>query len=163
MKIITRKEQETFALAKKFISELREGATIGLIGELGAGKTAFTKGVAQALKVKTTITSPTFVLMRVYKITKHSFLKHLVHVDAYRIKKADSLKAIGLEDYIQDPASLVIIEWADLVKKILPKNKKLIYFAHGKNETRVITLPALSKARASKSITRPRQSKNPRG
>lgn len=139
MKKISRSEKETREIAKKFVTSLKAGATIGLIGDLGAGKTSFTKGVAQALGIKTTITSPTFVLMRVYK-TKHTIIKHLVHVDAYRIKSAQSLKAIGLEDYIRDSEALVIIEWADLATKILPRNAQIISFKHTEENSREIIL-----------------------
>ncbi|MCX6793466.1 MAG: tRNA (adenosine(37)-N6)-threonylcarbamoyltransferase complex ATPase subunit type 1 TsaE [Candidatus Falkowbacteria bacterium] len=131
MKKITKTAKQTEALGKKFVASLKQGGAFGLIGELGAGKTAFIKGVAKALGIKSTITSPTFVLMKVYK-TKNKQIKHLVHVDAYRIKKAAHLSGIGLEDYIIDPEALVLIEWADKVKSLIKTKKNIINFSHAK-------------------------------
>ncbi len=140
MNYLSKSEKETTALAKQFVASLKAGETVGLIGELGAGKTAFVKGVAKALRIKQRVNSPTFVLMRVYKVAKHSSIKHLVHVDAYRLHKAASLSAIGLDDYIEDPSSLVLIEWADRVKAIMPKKAIVIRFKHTASGRR-ITLP----------------------
>lgn len=140
MNYLSKSEKETIALAKAFVKSLSGGQTAGLIGELGAGKTAFVKGVAKALGIRQTVNSPTFVLMRVYKVAKHPAIKHLVHVDAYRLQNAASLRAIGLEDYMQDPAALVLIEWADRVIKIMPKKAIMIRFKHTASGRR-ITLP----------------------
>ncbi len=137
MIITTLSEQETKRIAEKYGKQLRGGETIGLIGELGAGKTAFVKGLAKGLGIKKTITSPTFVLMKVYPVT-HRTIKYFVHVDAYRVKSAKALTGIGLEDYIKAADSIVAIEWADLVQKILPKKKILIKFKHTKLGERVI-------------------------
>lgn len=139
MKIITKSEAQTKALAKKLSAALKQGTTFALVGDLGAGKTVFVKGLAQGLGIRKTVNSPTFVLMRVYETAKHPFIKRLVHVDAYRIKKADSLKSIGLEDYIKDKETLVVIEWADRVLKILPRGKKIIRFSHSKESQRTIS------------------------
>lgn len=129
MKVISHSEKETQKFAFDFAKKLKGGETIGLIGDLGAGKTAFVKGLANGLGIKKTITSPTFVVMKVYPV-KHTTIKHLVHVDAYRVKTATSLTAIGLEDYIKSNDSVVVIEWADLVKGFLPRKKILIFFKH---------------------------------
>lgn len=130
MKIISTSEKDTAAFAQKIAKQLRGGETLALSGELGAGKTAFTKSLAKALGVRQSVSSPTFVVMRVYEISKHPSIKRFIHVDAYRVNKADSLIGIGLEDYINDKNAVVVIEWADLVKKILPKNHQAIRFSH---------------------------------
>ncbi len=140
MKYSTYSEAQTAALAKKFVTSLKQGTIVGLIGDLGAGKTAFVKGVAKALSLKQTVNSPTFVLMRVYTIKKHPFLKHLIHVDAYRLKSAKSLTAIGLSDYIKDPSALVMIEWADRVQLIIPKSAIMVRFKHLTPKSRQITI-----------------------
>lgn len=137
MKIISHSERATQKIAFDFTKKLKGGETIGLIGDLGAGKTAFVKGLAKGLGIKKVITSPTFVVMKVYPV-KHSTIKHLVHVDAYRVKKAESLTAIGLEDYIKSNNSVVVIEWADLVKGVLPKRRQILYFKHKANIEREI-------------------------
>ncbi len=140
MKYLSKSEKDTAHLAQTFVKGLETGQSVALIGELGAGKTAFVKGVAQALGIKQTVNSPTFVLMRVYSVKKHPVIKHLVHVDAYRIQKAASLTAIGLNDYIKDPASLVLIEWADRVMSILPSKATVIRFKHLTPENRQIDI-----------------------
>ncbi len=139
MKITTHSEAGTRAAAKKLATRLTGGETIGLVGDLGAGKTAFTKGLAAALGVTATVTSPTFVLMKVYP-SRHRTIRHVVHVDAYRLRGGASLKAIGLDDYIGAPDSVVIIEWADRVKKIVPKGARIITFMHAADSERIITL-----------------------
>ncbi len=137
MKVVSHSEKETQKLAVNFAKTLKGGETIGLIGDLGAGKTAFVKGMAKGLAIKKVITSPTFVVMKVYPV-KHETVKYFVHVDAYRVKNAASLTGIGLEDYIKSNNSVVVIEWADLVKGILPKDKILIHFNHIANNQREI-------------------------
>jgi tRNA threonylcarbamoyladenosine biosynthesis protein TsaE len=139
MKIITKSEAQTRAIAKKISAGLKRGTTLALIGDLGAGKTVFAKGLAQGLGISKSVNSPTFVLMRVYEGLKHPFIKRFVHVDAYRIKKAASLKGIGLQDYIKDEEALVVIEWADRVLKMLPRTKKIIRLGHGKDKERIIS------------------------
>jgi len=130
-KHLTKTAKQTEALGKAFVKSLKQGAVFGLVGELGAGKTSFVKGVAKALNIKNTITSPTFVLMKVYP-TKYKNFKNLVHVDAYRIKKAAHLSGIGLEDYLNNHEALVLIEWADKVKSLIRPRKNIIKFSHTK-------------------------------
>lgn len=137
MKYLTKTAKQTEALGKSFVKSLKQGAVFGLVGELGAGKTQFVKGVAKGLGIKAHITSPTFVLLRVYP-TKNKFIKHLVHVDAYRIKKAAHLSGIGLEDYLADRETLVLIEWADKVKSLVKPKKNIIKFNHSKMGREII-------------------------
>jgi len=139
MKYLTKSAKQTEALGKKFVKSLKQGSVFGLVGDLGAGKTAFVKGVAKGLDVKARITSPTFVLMRVYN-TKNKQIKRLVHVDAYRVKKAVYLSGIGLEDYLSDPETLVLIEWADQVRSIMPRRANMIYFKYRNLSSREISL-----------------------
>lgn len=153
MRKISLTEKQTFKIAEDFAKRLNSGGVIGLIGDLGAGKTVFVKGLARGLKIKQNISSPTFVLMRVYKTTNPK-IERLVHVDAYRIKKARSLKGIGLDDYLDDEKTLVVIEWANLVKEILPKNTKFIILEH-RTKGRVIFLPSLTTRH--KKVLKPRQ------
>ena len=97
MQITTNNEQATFDFAKDFAGKLKGGEIIGLIGELGAGKTVFAKGLAAGLGIKEIITSPTFVLMKIYPVTNKKNIKQLVHVDAYRVARGEELTGIGLE------------------------------------------------------------------
>lgn len=101
-----------------------------LKGNLGSGKTTFLKGLAKGLGVRNVVTSPTFVLMKVYQ-AKHKHIRTFVHVDCYRLPGAE-LAAIGLGDYLNEPNTVVAIEWANK----LPKNPKPtleLEFTVGKN------------------------------
>ena len=122
MQHITKTEKETYSLGKEFGESLKGGEIIGLIGDLGAGKTSFTKGIANALGVKNIITSPTFVIMKVYEGRKK-----LVHIDAYRLTGYNDLRAIGLEDHLNND-TIIVIEWADKLKEELPFTIKNITF-----------------------------------
>jgi len=138
MKFLSTSEKQTLSFAKKFSKNLAGGRILGLIGNLGAGKTVFTKGLALGLGIKKNINSPTFVLMKVYPIKKHRQIKLLIHIDAYRIKSAQDLIAIGAAEYFNRPDVITIIEWADKIKKILPKKTKLIKINIQKNNLRKI-------------------------
>lgn len=142
MKKITKvlnSELETKKFGQELAKSFKGGEVIGLIGELGAGKTSLVKGLALGLGVKKNITSPTFIIMNIYKV-KHEKIKNLVHVDAYRIKKGQALLGIGLGDYLGDPQSITIIEWADLVPDILNKKVTIIKLKHLGGDKRKISI-----------------------
>ena len=125
-KIITNSEQETFDWAKNFARELKGGEIIGLVGSLGAGKTIFAKGIANGLGIKKTVTSPTFVIMKVYEIRNpKSEIRNLIHIDAYRLKSEEDITAIGADEYFKREDTVTVIEWPENVKKVLPE--KTIY------------------------------------
>ena len=113
MEYITTSERQTFNLAIDFAKQLNGGEVIGLVGDLGAGKTVFTQGLAAGLGVRQNITSPTFVLMKVYNIKGGTEIRKFCHIDAYRINTAHDLTAIGAEGYFYAPDTVTIIEWAD--------------------------------------------------
>ena len=134
-KFITKSEKQTINLGKKIAKRLHGGEIFSLIGELGAGKTVLMKGMAKQLKIKKTITSPTFVLMKVYSIgNKQSTIINLVHVDAYRLNSGQDLIEIGLKDWLGKPNAVTAIEWADRVKDILPKSKIIVKIKFGKKQ-----------------------------
>lgn len=142
MKIISKSEKETFAFAKNFAKNLRGGEVLALTGNLGAGKTVFTKGLAAGLGIKKNITSPTFVLMKIYPVKIKSKIKNLCHIDAYRVNSHKDLIAIGAEDYINNPETVTVIEWAEKIKKLLTKNIKNVtmkYLNH-KDKNRIIII-----------------------
>ena len=139
MRIITNSEKETFKFAEKFAKTLKGGEIIGLIGDLGAGKTVFAKGLAVGLGIKDTITSPTFVLMKIYQIRDpRSAIRNLVHIDAYRAKNPQDIIAIGAEEYFQRSDTVATIEWADKIKIILPSKTKFIKIKLSGNNNRII-------------------------
>ena len=129
-KIITNSEKETFEFAKDLAQTLKGGETLCLTGDLGSGKTAFTKGLAKGLGVADMITSPTFVLMKNYDVeTGHApSLRKLVHIDAYRLLSDKDLEAIGINDYLNNPLYITVIEWADRVRASWPKDCLKINF-----------------------------------
>lgn len=98
-----------------------EGATlVTLSGELGAGKTAFTKALASALGVIEPVTSPTFVLEKIYTLSNQQFEK-LIHIDAYRLKEGRELESIGFDEAMKDRSNLIVLEWPERVERALPK------------------------------------------
>ena len=150
IRIITKKAEETRVLAGILAREClkvplrKEALVIGLEGELGAGKTCFVKGFAERLGVKETITSPTFVLLKIFKLSRKKF-KRLIHIDAYRINSVKELKVLGWEKFLKDPQNIIIIEWTDKARGILPKNYLQAKFEHFKENERKIIFSARGK------------------
>jgi len=116
---ITNTVEETISLASQLTKYLKTGDTIGLIGEMGAGKTHFTKGIAQGLQIESIINSPTFILIKEYegKIP-------LYHMDLQRLEQEENL---GFDEYFYGDG-ITIVEWADKIPNILPEEVLLIYF-----------------------------------
>ena len=140
--ITTISAAQTQKVGQRLARRLRGGEVLALVGDLGAGKTVLARGIAQGLGIKHRIVSPTFILMRVYPVRRHKKIRRLVHVDAYRIKHANDLLAIGLGDYLGKPDTVSVIEWADRVKKILPQKTVNITFRHGNTSSqRTIMMP----------------------
>lgn len=108
--------------AERYTRELRpqaKGATlVTLSGELGAGKTAFVKAAAKALGVEEHVTSPTFVLEKIYLLSSGPFSK-LVHIDAYRLKGGEELEALGWRALMNDSKNLIMLEWPEQVEDAL--------------------------------------------
>lgn len=133
--MITESTKETKKLGKLLAEELQGGEVLCLDGELGAGKTTFTQGLLQGLKIKGPYTSPTFVIMKEYKL-KGSMTVY--HIDAYRIGP-DDLLGLGWKEIITNKQAITIIEWSNRVKKILPKKCLKITFSWlDKNKRQII-------------------------
>ncbi|TSC91078.1 MAG: UPF0079 ATP-binding protein [Parcubacteria group bacterium Licking1014_17] len=145
MEFLSKSVRETKKIAGDFarkISKSKPGkwaAVIALSGELGAGKTTFTQGFAKALGIKKHITSPTFVLMKKYELAlKFKPYENLVHIDAYRLSGGDDLKTIGVEELMENSVNIILIEWAERVKDILPKSATIVKISHVDENTRKI-------------------------
>ncbi len=139
-KIITKSSDETKKWAKKYAEHLQGGETIALIGNLGTGKTTFSQGLAEGLGVKQNVNSPTYVIMKIYPIHKsQSKIKNLVHIDAYRLKSEKDLEAIGALEYFTRNDTITLIEWADKIKKSLPRKTKIINIKNKQN-TRIFEI-----------------------
>lgn len=132
----TTSEKETKDLAKKLAKQLH--GVIALSGELGAGKTTFVQGFAKGLGIKEKILSPTFVLIRQHYIPNSKQI--LYHLDLYRIDDPDQIESVGIKELLQNPKNMILIEWAEKIKKYLPKETTWIYFETLGNSKRKITV-----------------------
>jgi len=132
-------------IAKEFARTPSDHArVIALSGNLGAGKTTFTQGFAKALGIMRPVQSPTFVIMKIYELNK-KYLKHLVHIDAYRIETVEELEHLGFLKLLEDKDAVILIEWADRIKKILPEDTMWLYFEHGRGiKERILELKTKS-------------------
>jgi tRNA threonylcarbamoyladenosine biosynthesis protein TsaE len=139
MEYISNSIKDTEKFAKQMAKGLRGGDVLGLVGNLGAGKTTFTQALGKALGVKQTMTSPTFVLMKIYPIN-HVSAKYLCHIDAYRLTTQEDLVAIGANDYIGQPETITVIEWADMVKSLLPPKTIIATLSLKEKTTRTIDI-----------------------
>jgi tRNA threonylcarbamoyladenosine biosynthesis protein TsaE len=116
--------------AKTVAQRLKGGEILALIGPLGAGKTTFVKALAKQLKVRPAVTSPTFTFLHRYTARLGKKKVSLYHLDLYRAKNFREAKLLGLEEFWGDPKTITAIEWADKIKKHLPKKTKIIKFTN---------------------------------
>lgn len=133
-------------LAKEILkTKIKKTAVvIGLKGDLGGGKTTFLQGFAKGLGIKEKILSPTFVIIKRFKIPKSKHLtsniQYLIHIDCYRIEKPKEILDLGFKEIISNPQNIVTIEWANRIGNILPKNVIIIKFEFLNKTTRKIYL-----------------------
>lgn len=134
--------EEMQQFAGDFVEKLRKiddaATVVALSGELGAGKTTFAQAVAKALDVEETVNSPTFVIEKIYALSSQKW-QRLVHIDAYRLKGADELRALGWDEIVADPMNIVVIEWPEHVAEAIPENTHRIVLELGEGEERTIT------------------------
>ena len=122
---VTRSTDETLDLARAVGELLRPGYVVSLVGELGAGKTVFARGVARAVGVTDLVVSPTFTIVREYEGRVP-----LVHVDVYRIDAVQELHDLGFEEVVRDDA-VTLVEWGDKIEGLLPGDRLDIRLAPG--------------------------------
>ena len=136
MKYISDSTEKTISYAKEFASKLLGGEVIFLIGELGAGKTHFTKGVAKALGIKMNeVVSPTFIVLKELAGEK----LNLIHLDLYRIDEFDKL-GFDINEFV-DSRNVMLIEWADKFEDELPTADYIVHFSYGEGEDeRIISI-----------------------
>lgn len=144
--IITESAEETKKIAVNLIEEvkkrplLKNAFIIALEGNLGSGKTTFVQGLAKGLKIKESVLSPTFLILKQFPIALKNY-KNFYHIDAYRLKNPQELLELGFDDLIKNPENLIVIEWADRIKKILPKHiMKIKFFNLGENKRKILIL-----------------------
>lgn len=118
MFFVSKSPSQTKEFALKLAKKARGGEIFALEGDLGGGKTYFTKWFARGLGIKNTIISPSFLLMKIYRV-KQSSIKNFCHVDVYRLKTSSEIIQLGLKEYLGKKNTITIIEWADKIKNIL--------------------------------------------
>lgn len=131
---ISKSENETLLIAKNLANKFTGGETVTLFGDLGAGKTIFTKGIALGLKVKDLITSPTFTIMNSY-----TGRLQLFHFDVYRINDVLEAQETGIEECFAS-GGVCVIEWAEKIKEILPKKLIKVDIVKAGENLREITI-----------------------
>lgn len=138
---ITTNSTQTRKLGEILAKELKGGEIICLTGDLGSGKTTFAQGVLKGLEAKRPYTSPTFVVMKQYKrkaTFQNSKLESIYHIDAYRVKSKNIID-LGWEEIITGENNIVIVEWAERIKGIVPEGAVWIKFEHkGKDKREII-------------------------
>jgi tRNA threonylcarbamoyladenosine biosynthesis protein TsaE len=135
---IVRSLEETDRLAAELVADLsaQKGAATVLLfrGDLGAGKTTFTKGIAKALGIKDSVISPTFILEKKYKIKNNAQFTSLIHIDAYRFEDETEAGVLQLEQELIDDKTIVVIEWPEKLGRHVPQNAQTVLF-RGLDET----------------------------
>ena len=138
--------QKTQHFAKQFArdiatsrKEARGALVVGLQGPLGSGKTTFAQGFAQGLGVTEKILSPTFVIIKKYKIPDSGSSFHMLyHIDCYRIEDAKDILELGWEEIVSDPKHIVLVEWPERIQNILPKDAFWFSFSYEEAGRRAI-------------------------
>ncbi|MEA4923637.1 MAG: tRNA (adenosine(37)-N6)-threonylcarbamoyltransferase complex ATPase subunit type 1 TsaE [Eubacteriaceae bacterium] len=127
--IVMKTEEDTKKFGLQLAEDAAPGQVIALMGDLGTGKTALTKYIAEGLGIIENITSPTFTIIQEY----HSGRLPLYHFDVYRVSDPDEMFEIGYEEYFYGNG-ICVVEWADLIEDLLPEDAKIIHIEYGSNE-----------------------------
>ncbi len=133
-------------LAKEILNTAlgKKALVLALVGDLGGGKTTFIQGLARGLGIKEKILSPTFIIMRKFLISHNLPLRtvqflNFYHLDCYRIEKAKDVLDLGFKEIVSDPQNIVAIEWADRIKKIIPRGTIWVNFEFvDKNKRKIV-------------------------
>ncbi len=136
--IISRSEAETEAFAATLARELPPGAVIALDGDLGAGKTVFSRGFARGLGITEPVSSPTYTIVQEYPLPGGKGM--LYHLDLYRIANSASALAFGVDEFLDDPESTALVEWPERIEDIMPGSAWLVEIRHLSDTERKITL-----------------------
>lgn len=133
------KEIAIFLIKETHKKDLEEATVLAFSGELGSGKTTLTQEIAKILGVKEKLVSPTFVIMKKYKVKDKKF-KNLIHIDAYRLDKGEELEKLGWGEIVKNKENLIIIEWPERVKECIGKNALKIFLEHKDENKRKIKI-----------------------
>ena len=137
-------EAEAARFVKELVPKENSATLVTLLGDLGAGKTAFTKAVARSLGVEETVNSPTFVLEKIYKLplkygSRKPIFERLVHIDAYRLETGSDLAPLGFDELMRDFGNLILLEWPEKVTDALPTPDVKISITVNVDDSRTIS------------------------
>ena len=142
-KYITNSADDTRMVGENFAKKLKPGDFIALFGELGGGKTTFTQGLVRGLGIKKRIISPTFIILREYKIPDNT--GNFYHIDLYRINiEEHEVPELGLDDIINEKKDIVLVEWAEKMGDNLPKNRWEVNFEYIDDDKRQIIIKKIN-------------------
>jgi tRNA threonylcarbamoyladenosine biosynthesis protein TsaE len=131
---ITNSSEETQKLGADFSQALKGGDFLAFYGELGSGKTTFIQGLAKGLGITRRIISPTFIIVRHYKIKSGNFY----HIDLYRTESESDLLGLGIDEIIKDESNIVALEWAEKMGELLPRKRIDLHFEYlGDNKRKI--------------------------
>lgn len=140
MKITSKSLADTAGVAEnvlKNLSKNKQAVVLALYGDLGSGKTTFVQEFGKLLGVKSSMQSPTFIIIKSYPLVANRF-SLLCHIDAYRLDEPEELASLGWGELVKNPENIIAIEWAERVEKILPKDCVRIRFKFIDETTREI-------------------------
>lgn len=144
MKYTSSDEAQTRSIGRQLASVVLGGEVITLSGDLGVGKTVFAKGFAEGIGISDIITSPTFTIMNLYRVDNDSDIKKFVHVDTYRLEKESELLDIGIEDYLYEKDTVVLIEWPEKIASLLEKKTIIsVLLTQKNNNERYVTIEGI--------------------
>lgn len=140
---VTTSALETEKVGEVFGKTLSPGDVVCLYGDLGAGKTTITKGIAKGLGVNTRVISPTFSLVRQYTVERET-IKTLYHLDLYRLEDESAGSSIGVQEMLSDPQAVVLIEWPEKMRTLLPEKRIEIHLSHLEDYSRKIIITRIN-------------------
>ncbi len=144
------KENELHVVAQNIVRELRSfdrsrAILVSLSGDLGAGKTTLVQEISKILGIKETVVSPTYVIMKKYNIENDDTFKKLIHIDAYRLGGDEELSRLGWSDFVEDPHSIVMVEWPEKVPGITRNPDFSISLTHHNDDSRKMVMVRYTK------------------
>ena len=134
---ITSSEEETENIGKTLAMSLSKGDSVLLRGNLGAGKTVFSRGFARGLGITEPVSSPTYTIVQEYELPAGG---RLYHLDLYRISGVNAALAFGVDEFLDDPQGISLIEWPDRIDGILPENAICVEIEHLSDSERRLTI-----------------------
>lgn len=134
---ITSSEEETENIGKSLAMSLSKGDSVLLRGNLGAGKTVFSRGFARGLGITEPVSSPTYTIVQEYELPDGG---RLYHLDLYRISGVNAALAFGVDEFLDDPQGISLIEWPDRIDGILPENAICVEIEHLSDSERRLTI-----------------------